>query len=544
MSLTIKGPQAFEPNETFLVGSLEGAQYPTINDALTVAASSPRTEDNRAIIYVSPGKYTEDVFLPDFIYLVGVASGVHIAGSNDSTMPMVDIAQGVALEKITVAPTLVNKPCGIAIRDATMLVGGVIGSPINGTLIVSGNDAETQETFTFTGEATTAAVVALINATAINVQAINRFGKVAIMSNEDKLKIFDTGTANAALGFLTTTQTKSRANMPTVYITDVSVIGQSTFAAVTDQKDITTGVLAEDRILGSIIANGLSISGADETASGIGLNVKRGSTILSNVIISGVGDGGSGIKLEDDPNTAGLTQVIIGTAILTGNGTDIVVESNTKALIMYVGSGMTFSGAGELFASGGTEGINTDSSWFLGVDGTPMIDSMVSLVEYARKTTISADELFSPATVGAADVEYGLQQRVKEFATGVDREVTGKRKHPSTPTGQAATSVKLKITLTIDVSGAGSDVVRLVAEVASVPVGSDMAAPPVETVTIDEDVSSIVADKEFEVEFEFTSTDAVPQPGETSLIKVRRNGAHGNDTYGNKLHLWEWEWEV
>src|SRR3990172_6504067 len=74
------GRQSFTPSLTFTVGVGLEAAFPTIASAL-VAAEVVATNENRAIVYLSPGVYPENINIPDFVSIIGVGAGAFIVGS-------------------------------------------------------------------------------------------------------------------------------------------------------------------------------------------------------------------------------------------------------------------------------------------------------------------------------------------------------------------------------------------------------------------------------------------------------------------------------
>jgi hypothetical protein len=544
MSIWGTGRRGFLPTKTFLVGKDTGAPFATISEALT-EAGKVATSAERAIVCVSPGQYDEDIVLPDFVSLIGMSAGVHIAGSGSADGFIVEVKQGVSIEDVTVVPKNANKEVGLIIQDATLQQGDEIVSSINGTLIVNGKTGigGDDETFTFTGESTTDGVVALINATAVNVYAYNRYGKLAIISKLDQLIIRSTGTANADLGYSTSEVTKTRSNEPTVYLSGVSIIGDGGYSQLSGGQTYDVGLELEDKGYGSVIINGVSITGSNDGATGVGLIVRRGTVIGNNLIVSGMVNGGLGVWLEKDNKTT-PGNLLLGTVILIGNTTDFDGETGTTTMAMLVNSsviagssGFTYTPTAHIAAMAKVSGWPYSGT---GVDGV-----IEGLTDSSRKLFIPAEDMYSPSADGAADVEVGtLLQKVKSFVTAADKKVTFKRKHVDSSETEKKSSATLRLVCSISADGAGSDTVRISTSLLSVAIAADLSAAGAETLVDDVDVSSISADDRFDVTFDFTNAGVRADPNDITLGLILREGTHGNDTYGGSLYIWGAEWEV
>ena len=66
----------------FVVDASGGAEYNTISSAITAAVATTPTASNPALIWVRSGTYTENVTLPDYVYLIGASYGsVYVIGT-------------------------------------------------------------------------------------------------------------------------------------------------------------------------------------------------------------------------------------------------------------------------------------------------------------------------------------------------------------------------------------------------------------------------------------------------------------------------------
>ena len=343
------GRRGFLPTNTFLVGKNPGAPFTTITAAL-VKAALVATSSSRAIISISPGQYDENIVVPKYTSLIGISAGVQITGDGISGGFIVEMGQGSSIENVTIAPVDADKDVGLMIQDATLQEGDEILASVNGTLIVNGKTGigGDDETFTFTGESTTDACVALINATAVNVFAYNRYGKLAVISQLDELTIYGAGTANADLGYGVSDVLEARSSEPTVYISDVSIIGLGGYSSLSGTKTYTVGLEAEDRGYGSLILNGISITGSDNAATGRGMIVRRGIPIAANIMVTGILNGGTGVWAEDDGVTV-AANLVIGSGVLIGNSTDIDGQSGAKVLIITTNKDLTIGSSGFTF---------------------------------------------------------------------------------------------------------------------------------------------------------------------------------------------------
>ena len=538
------GRRGFLPTNTFLVGKNPGAPFTTITAAL-VKAALVATSSARAIISISPGQYDENIIVPKYTSLIGISAGVQVTGDDISGGFIVEMGQGSSIENVTIAPVDADKDVGLMIRDATLQEGDEILASVNGTLIVNGKTGigGDDETFTFTGESTTDACVALVNATAVNVFAYNRYGKLAIISQLDELTIYGAGTANTDLGFGVSDVLESRSSEPTVYISDVSIIGLGGYSALSGTKTYTVGLEAEDRGYGSLILNGVSITGADNTTTGRGLIIHRGTVMSANLMITGLLNGGIGIWMEDD-NVTTTGQLVIGSGIVTANSTDLDGQTGSQILAIIMNSALVIGSSGFTFIPSGYVGaLAQPSSWPYEGDG---LDTAIEgLTDSSRKLFIQAKDMYSPSSGGAADIEAGtLIQSIKEFVTAADKKVTFSRKHITSSNTKVKASATLIVSCSISVNGGGSDAVRISTSLLSVAIGANLEAAGAETLVDDVDVSAISADDRFDVTFNFTNAGALADPGDLTEALILREGTHENDTYGGSLHVWGAEWEV
>lgn len=526
--LIAEGERVFSPTSTFLVGdTTKGAQYSSITAAIQAALETSPSESNRVIIYVSPGEYNEDVFLPDFVYLVGIGAGALLTGDNTLNGIILDVGQCSWVERITIAPTLANKSVGLIIRDAASAIGRKIVNPVIGTLIVSGNNNETQETFTFTGESSTDAVVELINNSAANIRAYNRYGKVALIA-KDKLVIYSDGTANAALGFPTTTTRYQRAYESTTYINNVSIIGIGEYTQVQNQKQLLHGIEFEERKYFGCIVNGLSVMGSNGQTTGRGVVIKRGTPLLSSLVCVAHSNG-IGIELSDDFSfTDTHTQVAICSAAFAGNGVDVHGESGTKVLGVLFTSPLNSTGSFSFEPWGNLDGFASPSTWNLG--NVPASTAIKSLSQYARGIFVTASQMYGASDNTISDF------LVKAFADNASSTATFITKHVQTSSGEARSSISVKVTYTLSQNGGTGDVVRISLRLARF---SNLNSPGDEVIiTQDVDVSSKTTGTRYDIEFSTPSSDAIPLPGEILLVKISREGDHANDTYTGTLYVW------
>src|SRR3990172_115340 len=297
------GRQSFTPSLTFTVGVGLGAAFPTIASAL-VAAEVVATNENRAIVYLSPGVYPENINIPDFVSIIGVGAGAFIVGSVTAGGIMVEVGQGCTFENTTIVPQLANHDIALLHRDPASFCSATddYSAGINGTLVVDANGGG-DETFTFTGEATVGAIVALINATAIRLFATSRLGKLLLLADGGSngsvsMVIRATGTANAALGFSVIETTHTRSSESRLYMSTISIIGIGILSGLSGGFGYTHGFVNEDSAYVNTMINALSITGADGTDAGRGVVNRRGTIAASTMTLTGIQGTGSATAIE------------------------------------------------------------------------------------------------------------------------------------------------------------------------------------------------------------------------------------------------------
>ena len=327
--------------------------YDTIADAIAYIDSLPIDQapalGNEYLLLLYPQAFNEDIPLRDFVSYKGVATVTRIRGNDTVGTTIVELGQGGILSDVTIDP-LVDKAVGVAIPDCTMIQGIEINSIVSGTLIVNGvnTDPLNDETFTFTTESTTDDVVTTILATTVNVYAYNRLGKLAIISKgSDSLIVYSIGTANAALGFSISSNTvKTRGTNPIRYMSSVSILGKGVFSVNLSPNKLDTGLLCEDAKW-CLIALGLSVSGANNEATGKGIVMKRGFALFGTVTVTLVIGGGTGMWFESDGYTQRASP-IIGVGLLSLNSTDLgsnapITVTTVATNTLKVGADITVS---------------------------------------------------------------------------------------------------------------------------------------------------------------------------------------------------------
>lgn len=553
MTVLASGRKSFTPSTTYLVGKDVGAPFPTITGALQIAALIA-TPTIRPVVYVSPGVYDEDLVVPDFVSLCGIAAGVQVRGSNSAGGVIIDIGQGISFEKITVSPRQQDKDVGVRVRDATMILTGVIpgGPGVVGTLVLNGKTGAggDDETFIFAGEATPAAVVAVVNATAVNVFAYVRdITKVAIISIYNtaswpgQLIVYGTGTANTALGFGAVDIIQTRAAEATIYMTNISVIGKGGISGLSGGKKITYCIELEERTYGSVVFSVVSLMGSTGDATGRGMVINRGSILLASLVVTG-NTAGLGIEFKYNAAT-GNTQALLGVVEMVDNALDIDGPANTKVMALVHNDGLTVGASGVVYVpSQSLDTLAGKAAWLFS-NYASFKDVMETVFDYTRRTFIHASEAHIPAAAGATLVDRGaIPQGVLEYDTAADETATFIRKHLYNNATTAQASLKVRLICSVSDNGGVLDVVRVVVNALAVGATEDLTAAAAQSIASNVDVSAWVADEMHVLEFTINAAGALPANDEVLLLGVTRDGAGSADNYAHEFHVWgiETQW--
>lgn len=405
-------------------GSAGAVRYTSIQQALDAIAALPSEEQpsisSLHVIEVHPGLYQEFIWLPDWVSLKSLmpATAILQGSGSGSDKAILSVGLGAVDSMTLLSATSPDATAGVFLRNITSAFTDEESFTIgNGDTLIITPRLQSQETFTFAGTETTAQnVVDLINATAVNLLAIMRFGRVELIHTatpkDNGLIIHKEGTVNAALGFSTTTDLNT--DPPNF---EVQFLNRITIAS-----NVVDGLLCTDRGGGLLLMNELIVFGV----SGNGVHVEANSVFaMTNPFVflnpNGIVlDAGSELQIMSGRSILNFTQdlVIASTAELIANNfvyarrpsTGTLIPSGTRLSFVWEVVGNLTTG---IFIDGGRTmpfdmTIESVTMW-RGVAGTPATDLIVDLNKAAPGG--------SPATI------YTTQaNRPKITSDGTDNE--------------------------------------------------------------------------------------------------------------------------
>jgi hypothetical protein len=397
------GGQAASPvdfERTWLVseaGGVGAVHHASIGAVISAIKALPLAEqpsfDAPHVIEVLSGNYPELIWLPDWVWIKGPALSVATlegpAGSGTGKA-IISVGLGGAENISVISAMSPDAEVGIFLRNTSSAYTedeSDFGTIDNGDTLIVTPKGQSQETFTFAGTETTAQnVVDLINATAVNLLAKVRFGRVELIHVDPRsngLIIHKEGTVNAALGFSTAIDLN----------TDPPALGVQFLRNIVVFTGIKDGILYADRTSGTFLTNDVIIAGAQVNGIHVesqctslavarpllflnsnGLNLESGSTL--NV------DGGRSILNTTEDVVIDVTATLIASGFTYSErpSTGTLVPAGTR--ITFIWNVVGNIGVGTLVDGGRVAPfdmtIESISLW-RGIAGTPATSLIVDL---------------------------------------------------------------------------------------------------------------------------------------------------------------------
>jgi len=522
------------------VGSGGGFQnvqsFATITAAVAYINDLPPAQQpsdgSRFLIELYPGYYTERMWLPDFVSLKGVSpTECLIFGDGVANGAIVSVGLG-GVSNCIIIPALATNPVdvGLWIRNSASIFTGhqsTYGTVNNGDTLTFRAGANPPETFTWSAGSmvpTAAQLAAWIMATAVNVEAFDRWGYLELRGVvDDVVTVFSTGTINAALGFSTTANTVSNtANYEVRKAQDLTILpGPS--AAVNQ-----AGILIGDRF------------------SGAGVNYLDGvSVILCN----------NGVEIIDGSN-ASLWQPSINGCANIGVSIDGTCEcdggfslSNTN-FDVQIASGAIFRPRAFAYRPdkvndlGGTIDVQVPAESIKLQDTFDLFDVTVKDIEAAiegltdsRLLFLTPSSIFAPAAGGATKGLIGNAEVWLFKGTGGTNSVYGALYIPNFDFG-VGTVFKMIFNLAVTTApGAIAKGVQWYVNVSYIS-GADSVSAPTVTDSFDI-VQSISGTTNNARTSDITAilTNAKISKGDLILFELKRDPGDSDDDYTNDMAL-------
>jgi hypothetical protein len=345
-------------------GAKDLESFETIADALAYIESLPAEEQpsltNTFMLRLHPSAFAENVWLPDYVGIIGIAPLGSIITGDPSHRDKPTISIGIGYISNVTIFTGDIQAAGIFIRNANSgytIIESEFGSIGAGDTLIVDHNLITN-TITFAGTETDADdVAAAITAQGTNIKGINRYGRVEIRPAgtppaDAALTVKSTGTANAALGFSTVSDTTYESPSLEIMLTDNVII-----------SNCTDGILQTDLGLGNYVATRLIIIGNTD-----GIHVESYGKI--NFTDAVMFFNGYGIRLEDNANISmygGFSRysfqydiVLEGSgSILDARSFAYATRSGVTGKIIPAGSRLTyeFNIAGQLSVASDVDGL-------------------------------------------------------------------------------------------------------------------------------------------------------------------------------------------
>jgi hypothetical protein len=350
-----QGASPVDFERTWLVseaGGVGAVHYASINAVLDIIKALPPAEQPSLaaphVIEVLSGSYSESIWLPDWVWIKGPGPlTTNLLGPAGSGAGKAIVSVGFGgIEDIAVLSTMSPKAdVGIFCRNTSSAYTedeSNFGTISNGDTLIVTPKSQSQETFTFAGTETTAQnVIDLINATAVNLSAVLRFGRVELIHTTtpgtNGLIVHKEGTANVALGFSDSVDLN----------TDPPAIGVQFLTGIAVMSGIKDGILFADRTNGTFLTNELIIVGAQDNGVHVEANCTSLAIARPLLFINGNGiklEASSQVNIDGGRSIVNITKDvdIAATAQLIASGFTYAKRTSTGTLIPS-GTRMTFT---------------------------------------------------------------------------------------------------------------------------------------------------------------------------------------------------------